>query len=152
MLVLGQLMMTWLDSLLLPLTRLGAFFATAPLFPQMGGNARIRIVYAAVLCILMLPVIPSGLEPPNSDSSGLNILLLAQEAVLGAIMGLALQCTSAAVVTAGEQISQALGLGFAQSFDPTVGSTAVISQFLNILSMLVFLSTGGHLIVVSMVA
>jgi len=152
MLVLGQLMMTWLDSLLLPLTRLGAFFATAPLFPQMGGNARIRVVYAAVLCILMLPVMPTGLEAPKTDSSGLNILLLAQEAVLGAIMGLALQCTSAAVVTAGEQISHALGLGFAQSFDPTVGSTPVISQFLNVLSMLVFLSTGGHLIVVSMVA
>jgi len=152
MLVLGQLMMSWLDSLMLPLTRLGAFFATAPLFPQAAGNARIRIVYAAVLCVLMLPVMPSGLEPPKTDSSGLNLLLLIQEAVLGAVMGLALQCATAAVVTAGEQISQALGLGFAQSFDPTIGSTPVISQFLNVLAMLVFLSTGGHLVVVGMVA
>jgi flagellar biosynthetic protein FliR len=152
MLALGQLMMSWMDSMLLPLTRLGAFFATAPLFPQMGGNARIRIVYAAVLCILMLPVLPTSLAPPASDSSGLNLLLIIQEAIIGSIMGLALQCASAAIITAGEQISQAMGLGFAQSFDPSAGSTPVISQFLNVLSLMIFLSAGGHIVVISMVA
>jgi flagellar biosynthetic protein FliR len=86
------------------------------------------------------------------DAASLNLLLIIQEAIIGSIMGLALQCASAAIITAGEQISQAMGLGFAQSFDPSAGSTPVISQFLNVLSLMIFLSAGGHIVVISMVA
>ena len=49
MLELGVLTLDWLESMILPLTRLTAFFAAAPIFSQSAGTARIRVVYAATL-------------------------------------------------------------------------------------------------------
>jgi flagellar biosynthesis protein FliR len=46
MLELGLLTLSWGESLLLPLTRLSAFFLAAPLFPQIASNVRIRVMYA----------------------------------------------------------------------------------------------------------
>ena len=49
MLEVGLLTLGWLQALLLPLTRLGAFFLAAPLFPQVASNVRVRLIYAAAL-------------------------------------------------------------------------------------------------------
>jgi len=43
-------------------------------------------------------------------------------------------------------------LSFAQSFDPTIGSTPVLAQFLNLFALLIFLTAGGHTVVISMIA
>jgi len=149
MLEVGLLTLGWLQALLLPLTRLGAFFLAAPLFPQVASNVRVRLIYAAALCVLMLPVLPSTMTPPQAPFGEPNVLLLLNEALLGVACGLALQFVTAAVVLAGEQISMSLGIGFAQAFDPTVGSTPVVSQFLNLLALLVFITTGGHTVVIA---
>ena len=148
MLELGLLTLGWMQALLLPLTRISAFFLAAPLFPQVASNVRIRIVYAAALCVLMLPALPGTLAAPKGPFGEPNLLLLLNEAMLGVSLGLVLQFVTAAVVLAGEQISMSLGIGFAQAFDPTVGSTPVISQFLNLIALLVFIGTGGHTIVI----
>jgi len=144
MLELGQLMLSWLESLLLPMTRLTAFFLVAPLFPQVLSNVRIRIIYAFLLCVMMLPVLPNSTAAPVLPFGEPNLLLVLNEALLGVSIGLVLQFISAAVVVAGEHISMSLGIGFAQAFDPTIGPSPVLSQFLNITALLVFLTAGGH--------
>lgn len=149
MLELGLLTLSWLQALLLPMTRLGAFFLAAPLFPQVASNVRIRVIYAAALCVLMLPALPTSLVAPRAAFGEPNLLLLLNEALLGVSLGLVLQFVTAAVVLAGEQISMSLGIGFAQAFDPTVGSTPVISQFLNLIALLVFITAGGHTVVIA---
>jgi flagellar biosynthetic protein FliR len=148
---LGVLTLNWLQSLLLPLTRVGAFFLAAPLFTQSAGIGRIRVVYAAVLCLLMMPSFPASLSEPSMPYGEPTLLLLLSEALIGVSMGLALQFVTAAVVTAGEQISMSVGIGFAQSFDPSLGSTPVLSQFLNLLALLIFLTAGGHTIMIAMI-
>ena len=150
MLELGVLTLDWLESMILPLTRLTAFFAAAPIFSQSAGTTRIRVLYAATLCFLMAPMFPSSLSEPAQVFGKPDLLSLMGEALIGVSMGLALQFVVAAVVTAGEQISMTVGISFAQSFDPTVGSTPILSQFLNLLALLVFLTAGGHTIVISM--
>lgn len=150
MLELGVLTLGWLEALLLPLTRLSAFFLAAPLFPQVISNVRVRIVYALVLCILVLPFVPDLNAPATTSFPKPNLFLVINEALIGISMGLILQLVLAAVVVAGEQISLSLGIGFAQSFDPTIGSTPVLSQFFNVLALLIFLTTGGHVLVVGM--
>jgi flagellar biosynthetic protein FliR len=150
MLELGVLTLGWLEALLLPLTRLTAFFLAAPLFPQVISNVRVRVVYALVLCILVLPFVPDLNAPATVDFPKPNLFLVINEILIGVSMGFVLQFVLAAVVVAGEQISLALGIGFAQAFDPTIGSTPVLSQFFNVLALLIFLTTGGHVLVVGM--
>lgn len=150
MLELGVLTLGWLEAMLLPLTRLTAFFLAAPLFPQVVSNVRVRIVYALVLCLLVLPFVPDINAPATTDFPKPNLYLVINEALIGVSMGLILQFVLAAVVVAGEQISLSLGIGFAQSFDPTIGSTPVLSQFFNVLALLIFLTTGGHVLVIGM--
>lgn len=151
MLDLGVLTLDWLQSMLLPLTRLTAFFLAAPLFAQSAGMVRIRIVYATVICLAVMPAFPASLSEPGRPYGEPDLLLLLSEALIGVSMGLALQCVSAAVVTAGEQISMSVGISFAQSFDPTLGSTPILSQFLNLLALLIFLTAGGHTVMIGMI-
>ena len=152
MLELGVLTLNWMQSLLLPLTRVGAFLISAPVFGQPAAGGRIRIVYAATITLVMLPSLPQSILEPGLPYGEPTLLLLLSEALLGVSMGLAMQFVAAAVVTAGEHLSVAVGLGFAQSFDPTIGSTPVLAQFLNLFALLVFLSSGGHVAVISMIS
>jgi len=152
MLELGVLTLNWLQALLLPLTRITAFFLTAPVFSQSAATGRIRIVYAAALCLLIMPVLPTSISNPERPFGEPTLLLVLGEILIGVSMGLVLQFVTAAVVMAGEQISMAVGIGFAQSFDPTIGSTPVLSGFLNIFALLIFLTAGGHAVVISMIA
>ncbi|MBM4233503.1 MAG: flagellar biosynthetic protein FliR [Gammaproteobacteria bacterium] len=151
MLELGVLTLNWLQALLLPLTRITAFFLAAPVFSQSAATGRIRIVYAAVLCLLVMPVLPTSISNPERPFGEPTLLLILGEILIGVSMGLALQFVTAAVVMAGEQISMAVGIGFAQSFDPTVGATPVLSGFLNVFALLVFLTAGGHTVIISMI-
>jgi flagellar biosynthetic protein FliR len=55
------------------------------------------------------------------------------------------------VSAGGEFISLSMGLGFAMMADPNSGvQTPVISQFMVILATLVFVSVGGHLILIEL--
>ena len=152
MLELGALTLSWLQALLLPLTRVTAFFLAAPVFSQAAATGRIRIVYAGALCVVMMPALSVSFSNPGRPFGEMTLLLLLSEILIGVTMGLILQFVAAAVVTAGEQISMAVGLSFAQSFDPTIGSTPVLSQFLNLFAVLIFLTAGGHTVVISMIA
>jgi flagellar biosynthetic protein FliR len=149
---LGVITLNWMQALLLPMTRITAFLAAAPVFGQAAATGRIRIVYAAALCILMMPVLPTSMLKPGQPYGEPTLLLLFSEALVGVSMGLVLQCVAAAVVTAGEHISMTVGLSFAQSFDPTIGSTPVLSQFLNLFALLIFLAADGHAVVISMMS
>jgi flagellar biosynthetic protein FliR len=65
---------------------------------------------------------------------------------IGCLMGLTLQVVVAAVVTAGQAISNAIGLSMATLIDPTLGNVPILSQLLLIMAVLIFLGTGGHLL------
>ena len=58
---------------------------------------------------------------------------------------------SAAITVGGQAISNAMGLGMANMFDPNLGNVPVISQFLIILSTLIFLLIDGHLIIIDLI-
>jgi flagellar biosynthetic protein FliR len=65
-------------------------------------------------------------------------------------MGFLLQIVNAAIVVGGEAISNAMGLGFASMVDPNLGNVPLISQFMVILSTFIFLTLGGHLVVIQL--
>jgi flagellar biosynthetic protein FliR len=66
-------------------------------------------------------------------------------------MGLILQVAVAAVVVAGQAISNSMGLSMAMMIDPNLGNVPTIAQFLIVLATLVFVGLGGHALLLAMV-
>jgi flagellar biosynthetic protein FliR len=88
--------------------------------------------------------------PPLDPASGAGLLILAQQLLIGFAMGFAMRLVFSAVDMAGNLISLQMGLGFASAYDPqTAGQTAVISEFMGLLALLVFMAINGHLMVIA---
>jgi flagellar biosynthetic protein FliR len=83
--------------------------------------------------------------------SAAGLLEIVNQLFIGALMGLMLQVAVGAIVLAGQTIAASMGLTMASMIDPNIGNVPVISQFLMILSTLIFLGFGGHIIMLSMV-
>ena len=135
-------------TFLWPMTRISACLIATPILSSMSVNTRLRVSLAMVLTILIYPLHD---WPIVDVLSGAGLVLFLEQVVIGVMMGLTLQIVFAAVSAAGEFISLSMGLGFAMMADPNSGvQTPVISQFLVILATLVFVSIGGHLILIEL--
>ena len=135
-------------TFLWPMTRISACLIATPILSSMSVNTRLRVSLAMVLTILIYPLHD---WPIVDVLSGAGLVLFLEQVVIGVMMGLILQIVFAAVSAAGEFISLSMGLGFAMMADPNSGAqTPVISQFLVILATLVFVSIGGHLILIEL--
>jgi len=72
------------------------------------------------------------------------ILLLIGEAIIGIIIGFFLTIIFAAFATAGQFFSLQMGFGASETFDPLAQiENPLMGQFLNLVSMLIFLVVGG---------
>ena len=137
-----------LYTFLWPMTRISACLLATPIFSAMSVNTSIRISLALVLTILIYPLHD---WPIVDVLSGAGLVMLMEQVVIGVMMGLILQIVFAAVSAAGEFIALSMGLGFAMMVDPNSGvQTPVISQLFVILGTLVFVSIGGHLILIEL--
>ena len=135
-------------TFLWPMTRISACLISAPVLSAMSVNTSLRVILAMVLTILIYPLHD---WPIIDVLSGAGLILFFEQIVIGVMMGLILQIVFAAVSAAGEFISLSMGLGFAMMVDPNSGvQTPVISQFLVVLATLVFVSIGGHLILIEL--
>lgn len=135
-------------TFLWPMTRISACLIAAPILSSTSVNTRLRVSLAMVLTILIYPLHD---WPIVDVLSGAGLVLFLEQVVIGVMMGLILQIVFAAVSAAGEFVSLSMGLGFAMMADPNSGvQTPVISQFLVILATLVFVSIGGHLILIEL--
>jgi len=137
---------TWVASFILPLFRIGAVLMTMPVFGTTLVPSRIRLYFALAITVVVVPGLPPMPQVQALDLSAL--LLIAEQIIIGALMGLSLQLFFQAFVVAGQIISIQMGMGFASMVDPTNGvSAAVIGQFLTMLVTLLFLGMNGHLVV-----
>jgi flagellar biosynthetic protein FliR len=70
--------------------------------------------------------------------------------IIGLAMGLSMRLVFSGIDLAGTMISNQMGLGFATAYDPQSASqTAVISEFLGMIALLVFMAINGHLMVIA---
>ncbi|MDA9004191.1 flagellar biosynthetic protein FliR [bacterium] len=133
---------------LFPFSRLSAFLLASPFYSIESINVRFRIAISAVFTFLYL----SYLEGVSIDPlTSVGFLYILQEIAIGVILGFSLQLVSAAITVGGQAISNAMGLGMANMFDPNLGNVPVISQFLIILSTLIFLLIDGHLVIIDLI-
>lgn len=138
----------WIAGLFYPLTRILAFVAAAPLWSSASIPRRLRLILGLAIAFAVAPMLPP--MPNVAPASGIGLWILAQQVLIGVAMGLAARIIFAAIDVAGEYISMQMGLGFATSYDPTASSqTAVVTEFYNLMVLLVFLSINGHLMYIA---
>ncbi len=141
----------WLASAWLPFLRVGGAVMAAPLFGSSYVPVRVRLGIALLVAGLLLPVLP---QAPAIDPLGIeSVLYAANEILIGLCLGFLVQLVFEAVVFAGQTISMGMGLGFAMMVDPQRGtSVPILSQFLLLISLLIFMSMGGHLEFIALIA
>ncbi|MGV8843803.1 MAG: flagellar biosynthetic protein FliR [Pseudomonas sp.] len=142
---------TWVGSFLLPLFRVAALLMTMPIIGTKLVPMRVRMYLSVAICLVLLPTLP---PMPVVDALSLpTFMLIAQEILIGVMLGFVLQLFFHAFVMAGQIIATQMGLGFASMVDPANGvSVAVIGQFFLMLVTLLFLAMNGHLVVFEVLA
>jgi flagellar biosynthetic protein FliR len=134
---------TWLAQLLWPFIRIGSCFMVAPAFSALVVPARIRIVLAGAITLLVAPLVPS---PPIAPFSPAGVVVTLQQVIIGIAIGFSLQVLFDAVTLGGQLLANSMGLSFAFNTDPLHGvQTPVLGQFYSMLVMLTFLALDGHL-------
>lgn len=132
--------------LMLAMLRPAAAFFAAPITGAPQVPVQLRLVISLAIGIPAAQL--SGLDVPAAGIISIQGLLLAVgEIVIGLGLGFAVQAGFAAALTAGEIISNAMGIGFASMVDPASGqSSTAIGQLLTMLATFLFLASDGHLL------
>jgi len=142
---------TWVLGFFWPFTRIGAMLSIAPLFGARTLPVRVRLMLALALTWSVLPLV--GEVPSVDPLSPAGVLIVANQVLIGAAIGLTLQVAFAVLLVAGQVIGASMGLGFASVVDPQNGIQApVIGQFYFLLGALVFLAVDGHLALIEVLA
>jgi flagellar biosynthetic protein FliR len=138
---------TWISQYFWPFVRVGACLMVAPIFGAETVPRRLRIVLAAAITIL---VVPMSKMPTDVDLfSGSSLIITAQQLIIGIAMGFGVQLIFDAVGIGGQLLANSMGLSFAVNVDPLHGaSTPVVGQFYTIIVTLTFLALNGHLILI----
>jgi len=143
----GTEIATWVGSYLLPLFRIAALVSIAPIFGSRLMPVKIRVGVSVVLTIIVVSIIP---QPENIEPLTINnLLIIAQQILIGLAMGFSMLMVFSIFVTGGQVIALSMGLGFATMVDPQNGTQVpVVSQFYQILVTLAFLAFNGHLLLI----
>ncbi len=142
----GEQLELWIAAFLWPFIRVLAMLATAPVFDNKTVQRRTRVALAALVTILMMPVLPT----PPTLSSAQAIPVLLQQILIGVSMGFSMRLIFAAFEMAGDLLGLQMGLAFATFIDPARGNqTPLLGSFMGVLASLVFLVIDGHLLVIA---
>lgn len=141
----------WIGALLFPLVRIMALMSTAPVFNNAGMPRRVRLFAGLAVTIAILPALPP--MPPVPAGSWTAIHIVAQQVLIGVLMGFTLRVAFAAIDLAGEMIGLQMGLSFAVFYDPqNSGQTPVVAEFFSLLATLIYLALNGHLLSLALLA
>ncbi|SFX22412.1 flagellar biosynthetic protein FliR [Marinospirillum alkaliphilum] len=137
----------WVGSFLWPFFRIGAFFMAAPIFGANMVPAPVRIGLSFFLTLMILPLLPP--VPVMDGLSPQTWLLVAQQIIIGISLGFMVQLLFQVFVVFGQIVAMQIGMGMAQMADPSSGiNVTVLSQYTLIMTNLVFLAAGGHLVII----
>lgn len=140
-----------LDALILawvyPIARVLGLIATAPVFASAAMPRKTRLAAGLVIGVAVAAVLPP--PPPLQPGTWYGMAVFVQQILIGIGMGLGMRMVMSAVDIAGDIIGMQMGLSFATFFDPnSSGQTAVLAEFLGLLSSLTFLALNGHLLMI----
>ncbi len=136
-------------AFLLIFARTGTMVMLLPGLGEQNVSARLRLTIALILAAVLLPLHRSAYQIDTS-AIGPALVMLVEEMLIGAVLGLTARLTVSALEIAGSVIAQQLGLGFVTAVDPTQGEQGVIiGNFLTMLGITLFFATDMHHLVIA---
>ena len=138
-------------AFLLVFARIGTMVMLLPGLGELSVPPRVRLTIALVLTALLLPLHRNAYQL-DLRSLGPVLLMLGQELLIGAMLGLIARLAISALQVAGSIVAQQLGLGFVTAIDPTQGQQGmIVGNFLTILGItLVFVTDLHHLVIAAL--
>ena len=134
-----------------PFVRVAAFVMVMPVIGGSFVPARVRLMLALMLTLVIAPVVQPAISINFLSFAG--VIIIMQEVAIGIAMGFAVQLVFDAIGLGGQVIAMSMGLGFAVFIDRQRGvNIPVVSQFFLMLGMLLFLVMDGHLALIEMIA
>lgn len=138
-------------SFFMVLVRVSTLLILFPVFGDKAVPAPVKILLSIAFSAILFPLLRSNgvidVEAANewSSTTGRLILTLSSEILIGLAVGYASQLIFQAIHVAGDMIAHLMGLSMATSYDPHFESqSAMVSQLLGALAMLIFLAMDGH--------
>ena len=120
-----------------------------PALGEMSGPVRVLLTIALMLTLVLFPLHRAGYTI-DLRLPGPVIVALAQELLVGIVLGLTARLTISALQVAGAVIAQQMGLGFVTAVDPTQGQQGVlVGNFLTMLGGTLLFATDTHHLVLS---
>lgn len=104
------------DTWMLVFLRVSAFLLMLPFFTMSNFPVTMRVAVAAIIALLLAPVVP-GLQLENMDLFSV-LGIMAQEVSVGMLLGFVARMIFYAVDIAGSVISTEMGLNLASILDP----------------------------------
>jgi flagellar biosynthetic protein FliR len=139
-----------LSALWWPFCRVLAMLSAAPVIGEAMVPVTVRILLSLVLAILMLPMTEGG--PVIDPISMHGVAATLEQAVIGGVLGLAFHFSMSVIAVLGYMVSSQVGFSMAAMNDPMNGTSSdVISTLLSILSIVVFFSIDGHLVLAGVI-
>jgi len=138
-------------AFLLTFARVGSMVMLLPGIGEMNLPARVRLTMALVLTAILLPA-HQGAYAVDLNQIGPVLVVLFQEIIVGAVLGLTARLAVSALQVAGSVVAQQLGLGFVTAVDPTQNQQGLlVGNFLTVLGItLIFATDLHHLVIAAM--
>lgn len=141
----------WLALFAYPMARVLGMVATTPVFSNAAIPARVQLIIGLAVGLAVAPTLPP--MPEVSIGSWTGLFIMAQQTLIGIVMGFTIGLAFAAISIAGDLIGLQMGLSFAVFYDPnTRGQTPVLTNFLSLFAALMFLAMNGHLLALAALA
>lgn len=113
-----------------------------PLFESRVIASGYKMGLSLIIAFLLFQTVA---DPPVAGDSGLLLLGVAKEVLIGISMGFFVRVLFAMVTAAGELVSLQCGLSFARVMDPAMlSNVTVLEQFKSLLAVMIFFGIDGH--------
>jgi flagellar biosynthetic protein FliR len=138
-------------AFMLMFARIGTMAMMLPGLGELSVPARLRLVVALMLTAVLFPLHRDAFQI-DLRMPGPVLVMLGEEFIIGAVLGLTARLTISALQVAGSIIAQQLGLGFVTEVDPTQGQQGVlVGNFLTLLGVtLVFVSNIHYMVIAAL--
>jgi flagellar biosynthetic protein FliR len=140
---------TFAAAFLLTFARIGTMVMLLPGLGELSIPPRVRLTVALVLTAVIMPL-HRGDYQIDLRAFGPVVLMLGQELLVGAVLGLLVRLTISALQVAGSVAAQQMGLGFVTAVDPTQGQQGmIVGNFLAVLGITLIFATDLHYLVIA---
>jgi len=152
LLSLDQALTGQIYAFMLIFSRVGTAFMLLPGFGNTYVSARVRLMLALAITLVVQPILTPLLPPIPAGALGLTVLMVI-EGFVGVFLGTISRMLSAALDIAGTIVSMQIGLSNAFMFNPALAAqgTLIGAYMGNIGVVLLFVTDLHHLLILSVV-